>query len=138
MTDASSSHNAVSDIVLYMQAAEIVELRKMEEAKKRALDQKAVQTQQLEDLKLKILSERAENKREGVILKQRAIEEAEEMKRKEQERLEKVGLVTMRCLTLFVTWEHGKYSCMTLTHAITDALHVHDMLYCMMLSCMHT
>lgn len=71
------------------QAAEAAELKKFEETKRRALDQKAVQTQQLEELKGRILAERAESKREGELLRARAVQEAEDMKAKERARVEK-------------------------------------------------
>ncbi len=69
-----------------MQIAEAAELRKYEQMRQRALDQKMVQTQQLDELKTRILSERADGKREGAMLKQRAIEEAVETRQKEANR----------------------------------------------------
>lgn len=39
-------------LIEHTQAAELMELRKLEDAKRRALEQKAVQTQQLEELKV--------------------------------------------------------------------------------------
>lgn len=71
------------------QAATTAELSKLEETKRRALAQRAVQMSQLDDLKRRILSERAENKREGEVLRAKAQEEVAEMRAKEELRLAK-------------------------------------------------
>lgn len=57
-----------------LEAAEAAELKKFEDTKRRALEQKAVQTAQLEELKGRILAERAEAKREGELLRTRALQ----------------------------------------------------------------
>lgn len=72
-----------------LEAAEVAELRKMEETRRKALSQRDIQMQQLEQLKTKILAERAEDRQEGELLKLKALEEAEEMRRKEEARLAK-------------------------------------------------
>jgi len=54
------------------QVADAAELRKLEEARQRALAQRDVQNQQLEELKARILAERAADKKEGALLRQRA------------------------------------------------------------------
>lgn len=49
-----------------------MELKKYEESRQRALDQRDAQNKQLDELKERILAERAGEKKEGLLLKQRA------------------------------------------------------------------
>ena len=49
-----------------------MELKKFEESRQRALDQRDAQNLQLEQLKQKILAEKAADRKEGLLLKQRA------------------------------------------------------------------
>lgn len=56
----------------YLQAADAVELKKFEETRQRALQQRDIQNKQLEELKAQIIAERAADKKEGQLLKQRA------------------------------------------------------------------
>lgn len=55
-----------------LQAADTVELKKYEEARQRAMEQREAQNKQLDELKAQILAERAADKREGLLIKQRA------------------------------------------------------------------
>jgi len=49
-----------------------VELKKYEEARQRAMDQRDAQNKQLDQLKAKLLAEQATDRKEGLLLKQRA------------------------------------------------------------------
>ncbi len=66
--------------------AETAELKKFEEEKQRALQQKEIQMKQLDDMRTKIISERREERREGQLIRARALQEEEEMRQKEVSR----------------------------------------------------
>lgn len=49
-----------------------MQLKKYEEARQRALEQRDAQNKQLEELKAKLLAEQAANKKEGAMIRKRA------------------------------------------------------------------
>uniref|UniRef100_A0A6S8NDH6 Trichohyalin-plectin-homology domain-containing protein n=2 Tax=Dunaliella tertiolecta TaxID=3047 RepID=A0A6S8NDH6_DUNTE len=72
-----------------LEAADAVELKKYEEARQRAMQQRDAQNKQLDELKAKILAERAADKKEGQLLKERAEKEAADLRAKELARIAK-------------------------------------------------